>query len=145
MPHGRHIYAKAYDMAKATMCAYPQSDHSLPHWKFAMRCCAKCPSINLPDQETDDQYSNTSPYIRFQFYHIIAHCITHGRLPLNDNKMCPKCKQYSVSEQSTKIYTRKQLAMMETSISNFHTSFILQKSRSWRFTFQTYKYLLLLR
>ena len=33
IPHGRHIYAKAYDMAQATMCAYPQSDHSLPHWK----------------------------------------------------------------------------------------------------------------
>ena len=24
MPHGCHIYAKAYDMAKATMCAYTQ-------------------------------------------------------------------------------------------------------------------------
>ena len=31
MPHGRHIYAKSYDMAKATMCAYSQSDHALPH------------------------------------------------------------------------------------------------------------------
>ena len=27
MPHGRHIYAKEYDIAQATMCAYPQSDH----------------------------------------------------------------------------------------------------------------------
>ena len=24
MTHGRHIYAKAYDMEKSTMCAYPQ-------------------------------------------------------------------------------------------------------------------------
>ena len=31
MPHGRHIYAKSYDMAKATMCANPYSDHTLPH------------------------------------------------------------------------------------------------------------------
>ena len=30
MPHGRHVYAKAYDMAQAKMCAYPQSDNSLP-------------------------------------------------------------------------------------------------------------------
>ena len=29
MPHGRHIYTKAHDMEKATMCAYPQSDHAL--------------------------------------------------------------------------------------------------------------------
>ena len=33
MPHGRHTYAKAYDIAKETMCAYSQSDHALPHWK----------------------------------------------------------------------------------------------------------------
>ena len=24
MPHGRHIYSKAYEMAEATMCAYSQ-------------------------------------------------------------------------------------------------------------------------
>ena len=29
MPHGRHIYAKSYDMVKATMCSYHQSDHEL--------------------------------------------------------------------------------------------------------------------
>ena len=27
MPHERHIYAKAYDMEKATICAYSQSDN----------------------------------------------------------------------------------------------------------------------
>ena len=31
MPHGRHIYPKAYDMEKATMCANSQSDNALPH------------------------------------------------------------------------------------------------------------------
>ena len=49
MPHGRHIYAKASDMAKAKICEYPQSDHTLPHWKCVMQCCSKCPSVNLPD------------------------------------------------------------------------------------------------
>ena len=29
MPHGRHIYSKEYDMAKATMCKYPQSGRAL--------------------------------------------------------------------------------------------------------------------
>ena len=31
MPHGHHVYAKASDMAKVTMCAYPQYDHTLTH------------------------------------------------------------------------------------------------------------------
>ena len=57
MPHGHHIYAKAYDMEKVTMCKYPQSYHMLSPWKCVMICCAKCPCVNLPDQEKDDQYS----------------------------------------------------------------------------------------
>ena len=31
MPHGRHIYDKTSDIAKAKMYTYPQSDHSFPH------------------------------------------------------------------------------------------------------------------
>ena len=80
MLHGRHIYAKAYDMAKAKICEYLQSDHAIPHWKCVLQCCAKCPSIDLPDQETDDQYPNTSPSIRFHIYHLIAGCTKNFRL-----------------------------------------------------------------
>ena len=61
MPHGCHIYTKAYDMTKATMCANSQSDHALPHWKCILRCCAQCPRIIIPDQLTDDNRPNPSP------------------------------------------------------------------------------------
>ena len=90
MPHGRHIYTKAYDKAKATMCAYTQSHHVLPQCKCELQCCAKCPSVNLPDQETDDQYSNTRHSINFHIYHLIARCTTHGRLPLTGKKIWSK-------------------------------------------------------
>ena len=50
VPHGRHIYSKASDMAKAKMFTYPQSDHALPQRKCVLWCCAECPFINLPDQ-----------------------------------------------------------------------------------------------
>ena len=88
MPHGIHIYAKAYDMENVTMCAYSQSDHALPHWKCVLKCCAKFPSINLHDQETDDLYPNTSPSIYFHIYHLIELCTKHGRLPFTDKKSC---------------------------------------------------------
>ena len=55
MPHGSHIFANTYDMAKATMCAYPQSDHALTHWKCILRCYYNCPCVNLTDEETDYQ------------------------------------------------------------------------------------------
>ena len=49
MPHGRHIYAKAFDIENATMYTYNQSDHVLPHWKCVLRCCAECQHINITD------------------------------------------------------------------------------------------------
>ena len=92
MPHGSHIYAKAYDMEKATMFAQPQSDHALKHWKCVLRCFAKCPSINITDQETRDKYPDTSPSISFHIYHLISCCTEHGRIPLTENKSCCKCQ-----------------------------------------------------
>ena len=125
MPHGRYIYAKSSDMENATMCAYTQSDYASPHWKYVLRCCSKCSCVNLPDQETDDKYSNTRPSIIFHIYHLIARCKAHGRLPLNEKKICRIFKQDSATEKSTKIYTRKELVIMEITISNFHTSFYI--------------------
>ena len=72
MPHGRRIYDKSYYMAKATMCAYSQSDHALSHWKYVLQWCAKCPSINLPDQETYNKHTNPITSISFHIYHLIA-------------------------------------------------------------------------
>ena len=61
MPDRHYIYAKASDMENTTICAYPYYDHALPHWKFVLRCCANCPCINLPDQETNKKYEETTP------------------------------------------------------------------------------------
>ena len=62
MPNGCHIYAKASDMANATMCTYPQYDHSLPHWNCVLRCCSDCPCINIPDQETTKKHDENTLY-----------------------------------------------------------------------------------
>ena len=56
MIHGRHIYAKASDIANDTICTYPQYDHALPHWKCVLRRCDKCTCINITDQETDKRH-----------------------------------------------------------------------------------------
>ena len=80
MLHGHRIYSKVSDMAKATMYAYTQSDHELPQCKCVLQFCAKCSCVNIPDQETDDKYSDTRPSIRFHIYHLITCCTTHRRL-----------------------------------------------------------------
>ena len=81
--------------------------------------------ITITDQETDDQYTNTSTSIYFHIYHLIAHCTKHGRIPLTDKNIYCKCQQDTASGQPTKIYTRRELVMMEKTISNFHTSFYI--------------------
>ena len=86
MLHGRHIYAKGSDMAKATMCTYPQSDHVLPHCKFVLQCCSEYPYINLPDQQTNKKHEKTPPSITFLISHIIGRCTAHGRIPLKEEK-----------------------------------------------------------
>ena len=114
------------------MCAYPQSDRLLPHCKCVLRCCAKFPSVNLPVQEIYDQYSKTSTSIRFHIYHIIAFCTTHEKSSIKWQKN-PMCKRDSASEKSTKIYTRWELVVMETTISNFHTSFYIPEIQKLAF------------
>ena len=123
MSYGFHIYAKAYGMAKVTMCAYSQSDHLLLQQKCVLRCCDQCPSINIPIQEKDDNYPNPSSSTSFHICQLIARCTKHVRLLVNDKKICRECQQDTASGKSTKLYTRKELFMIETTISNFHTSF----------------------
>ena len=123
MPHGRHIYAKSYDTAKATWCANSLYDHALPHWKCVLICCAQCPSIDISDQETDDRHPNPSTSISFNIYHLIARCTKHDRIPLTNKKSCRECQYDTASVKSTNIYNRKEIVMMETIISNLHTSF----------------------
>ena len=80
-------YMKHIKIQSSTICAYPQSDHELPHCKFVFRCCAKCTFVNITDQEIDYQYFDISPLIQFRIYHIILRCTTHVRLPLNDKEI----------------------------------------------------------
>ena len=141
MPHGRHIYAKAYDMANLTMCTYPQSDNELPHWKCVLRCCADCPCITVPDKETTKKHEETTPSIRFHIYHIIGRCTSHGKIPLKEKKICYMCEQESLPDTSTKIYTRKELVMMETTISDFRTSFYIPAINNWPFIYHMCAYL----
>ena len=72
MTRGINIYAKAYDMEMSKISAYPQSDHVLPQIKCVLQYCAKFPRTNIPDQETDDQYSNKKSFHLFS--HLSYNC-----------------------------------------------------------------------
>ena len=140
IPHGRHIYAKSSDMDMDTIFSYPSSQHAFPHWKCVFHCCYSCPRIDLLDQESDRHHYNTPNSIRFHIYHLITRCIVHVRRPLDENKMCRLCFQDQATVSPAKIYTRKDIVMIEKSISDFQTSFYIPEIQQSRFTFHTYTF-----
>ena len=118
MSHDQHIYQTVYGMVVAIMCSYPPSQHAFSPWKYVLCCCAKCPRIDLPSQESDKHHSNSCPTIGFHVYYVIACCTVHGICPLDENKFV---SFFSVPSSVTnaKLYTRKELVLMETSLAEF--------------------------
>ena len=53
IPHGKHMFQTASDMAMTKICAYTSSSYSLPHWKCVLYCCAKYPWTYLTIPELD--------------------------------------------------------------------------------------------
>ena len=76
MPHGCHIYARASDMEKATMCTYPQSYRALPQCKCVLLFCSYFPRINLPDQETNKNTKEQNPLLSFTLITSLAVALT---------------------------------------------------------------------
>ena len=56
---------------------------------------------------------------------VLGWTTSHGRIPLKDKKICYMCKQESASKEFRIIYTRKELVVMEATISDFHTCFYI--------------------
>ena len=107
------------------MCEYLQSDHALIHWNFVFQFCYRFSFVDLPDQEIDDQYSDTITSILSHIYHLIASCTSRRRIPLNDKKVVACVNSIMFQNNLQKIYTRKELVMMNTTISYFCTSFYI--------------------
>ena len=57
----------------------------------------------------------------------------HLRRPLDKNKICGLCFQYPATVTPAKIYTRKELVMMEIYIADFHTSFYITAIQNFAF------------
>ena len=125
MPHGHHIYATSSYIYMATMCAYTLSQHALTHCKCVLRCCSNWPHIELTGQESGGNHTDTLPTIWFHIYHLIASCTVYGILPLYEKKLFCSCLQNPDYVPPVKLYTRKELVMIETYITEFYTSFYI--------------------
>ena len=68
---------------------------------------------------------NVYPSIRFHTYHLIARCTLHGRRPIDEKKTCCFYFQDPATMTPVKLYTGKELVLMEKSVAGFHTSFYI--------------------
>ena len=101
-------------MDMATMCAYPSPKYALPHWKFILNCYAQFPCIDIICLESYQHNSNFRSKIRFHVYYMIAQSTVHVRCPLNKKKQFQLCEAYTDSVVTSKMYTIKELILMDT-------------------------------
>ena len=101
IPHDNHIFKTVSDIAMSTMCAYPLSKFSLPHWKYDLNFCAQCTRTDLPILESDQHNFCINPTVSFHVYQQIERCTVHGRRPFNENKQFQLCENSSDSIVTT--------------------------------------------
>ena len=104
-------------MAMSTMCPCPSQHHGLPHWKCTLRCCEKFPGISIPHQETNKDATNMCSKIRFHAYWNLSRHIVHGIRLYEERTICSMCYTDLSSVTTSKVYTQKELVLLETSIS----------------------------
>ena len=63
------------------------------------------------------------PIIQFHVYQHTARCTVHARHPFNENKHCQLYEASIDTKFNAKLYTRKELVMMKSSIVEFHQVF----------------------
>ena len=86
---------------------------------------AQFPRIDLPSPESDQHNSNVMQTTCFHVYQHISRCIVHGRRPFNENKQCQQCVASIDSIINAKLYTIKELVVMETSIQDSRQKFYM--------------------
>ena len=103
----------------------------MPHWKCVLWFCEKSPSINILHQETNKDTTNMCSKISFHVYRNLSRCNVHGIRPYEERTICSMCSTDLSSITPIKLYTQKELVLLETLISQFHKNDILQKFKNW--------------
>ena len=83
----------------------------------------------------DKLNDNNTPIIHFHIYRNISRCTVHSRLSPQENIVCQKCACTPDPIVKAKVYTRKNLVMLETSIDEFHKSYYMMAIQKLAFHF----------
>ena len=120
-PAGLPLHAKSSHAAFSTMCSFPVESIHIPHFDCVLKCCTKCPNLQIPAEEcsTDDQI----PYIKYHIYKNVYRCTLCGQLPFEDGNKRMLCGEATNDTKVGNIYKRTELVLCNTSITKFHEEF----------------------
>ena len=117
-------------MAMPKMCTCTSKHHELLHWKCVLYCCDKWPSIVIPSHEANKDTTNTCLTIIFHVYHNVLHCNMHGLPTYYKQTTCSFYYKMTISYRTEKVYTKKELVLLETSIPEFQESFHISEIKT---------------
>ena len=110
---GHHIYNTATYMVMAKMFPYTYKHHLIPHYKCVLRCYDKFPSIVLTSQEENKDTTNMCGTIIFHVYRNVSCCNAHSQRPYQERRTCSLCYTVPISDRNAKLYTWKELMLLE--------------------------------
>ena len=119
-------------MAMTTMYPFPSQYHGLTHWKFVLRHCIKLHVSTIPCQETNKYKTNTCSKILFHVYRNVSCFTVHGILPYEERTTCSMCSTDLSSVTPRKLYTQKELVLLETLRSYFQEKYYITVIQNWR-------------
>ena len=92
-----------------------------------LHCCESFPCIAIPNQVSNKNNSSKYPTICFHVYTKVSRCTVNGIYTPNELFLCSAAPK---TVPSAKIYTRKEIVLTKTSMSNFHKSFYMTAIKS---------------
>ena len=117
----------------ATMCPYHSQHHGLPYCKGVLRCCDKYPGNRITHKKKNTDAKNTSSAINFHVYNNVSRCNVNGICPCEEQTICSMCYTDISYVTTGKVYTRKELVLIETSILKFHNKYYITSIKKLAF------------
>ena len=122
-------------MDMPTTCPCTSQHNGLPHWKCVLSCCDKCPGISVPHQETNTNATNTCSTIRFHVYRHVSCCTVHDIRSYEERTKYYMFSTDFITVTPGKVYAWKELVLLETLISEFHSKYYIPKNQKLAFNF----------
>ena len=107
----------AADITIAIMFPCHSQHNWQPHSKCILICCDKFPGICIPHQETNTDATNPCSKINVHVYRNVSRYTVHRIIPYEEQTTYYICYTNISSSTPGKVYTQKELVLLEALIS----------------------------